>query len=153
MARITALSPEQTTMLGKIAIGHAFLDGIMEGIVGALVALGPDHGVQERARTVVQGQSTSFLTRCIKRLASQSRDRDQALRKWAAEVYAASEERNKVLHAIWLLEVRKDESIVMRRPLGSAFDTITLDHLRDLVAKQDTLAAEGLELSEHLLVY
>jgi hypothetical protein len=101
---------------------------------------------------LVQGQSTRWLVQCIGRLADQSSTHDQALRDWAKAVEASAEERNRVLHAVWLVEVRENVSIVMRRRIrsGSTFDTITLDHLRQVEAREDALHEQGLQLAEEL---
>jgi hypothetical protein len=53
---------------------------------------------------------------------------------------------------VWLVEVRENVSIVMRRRIrsGSTFDTITLDHLRQVEAREDALHEQGLQLAEEL---
>lgn len=99
------LSDEQLKQLGRVAVQSALLEANMASIIWDLVGHrdAPDVG-----RAITRGQAVTRLHELLKDLLATELISDEALadriRLWAIDAKAAYEERNRRLHAIWLLE-------------------------------------------------
>jgi hypothetical protein len=137
--------------LGRIAAGSAMLDGICETLIGVLVGGAADVDAQNRARRLTQGQQTSALTDGLKRLASEGGQCVEELRKWASDVRSVADQRNGVIHAVWLMKLGEHHVGMKRRAkTGTSFEWVTLEDLRGIVKTQDDLCVRGLAVAKAL---
>ncbi|WP_344220632.1 hypothetical protein [Kribbella sancticallisti] len=137
--------------LGRIAAGSALLDGICETLLGTLVGGVDDRDAQDRVRLLTQGQQTSNLTDWLKRLASEGGGHALDLKTWATGVRSVAEERNRVVHAVWLMKLGEHHVGMKRRAkTGTTWEFVTLEHLSTIVKTQDDLVVRGLALADAL---
>lgn len=96
------LSDDQLGLIGRIAVGHAFLELAAMMVVAKLV-----HQDIERGLAVTRGDPLRVQLERISRLVRQPRDDldielRNAIVEWVDEVEPVKDERNRVLHSVWL---------------------------------------------------
>lgn len=150
------LSEEQLRQIGRIAVAHAFLELAAMMLVARLV-----HEDIERGLAVVRGDPLRTQLERISRLIGQPRvdDHDaiepglrRAIAEWVDEVGQVKDERNRVLHSVWVgsaIEGGPSIGLSFRRD-RTQFHELTDEDMWAIQALLGALADEGMDLFHRL---
>jgi hypothetical protein len=142
------LADEHLRQIGRIAVGFSFLE-----LAAQLVLFGLIHPEDnERGIALVGGDSLDLQLKRIDRLVRVNHDVDQQARKdiatWLEQVNNVKDERNRVLHSVWLGVPSLERVLTFSFRRGrSRIAVHSTSELGDLAEIYERLSAAGFELA------
>lgn len=146
------LTDEQLLMIGRIAVSHSYVEMSAMMILSRLV-----HADLSLGMALFAGESLGQLIERTRRLLDMTDvdvapddETKTALGEWVSNVSELKDERNRVLHAVWLSGVARGPVRVNFRRGRTSVDLLTDEYLRILAEGFAQLSAQGSDLFARL---
>ena len=131
------LDEEQLAVLGEIAALSALVEAVLDGIICRLVTEDRD-----AISPLVAGQPFGWLLRALKELLPRAGEYSKELSTWSATLKQPMEERNRLIHSIWLLRLDQLPGATLgKRPRRWGNNEAHFESAERMAVVRDELAA------------
>ena len=147
------LSAERLQLIGKVAVAHSFLEFAALLILANLI-----HDDATRGIALAAGDPLRMLLDRTVRLVNGPRfdlptETRTRILQWVGHVEKIKDERNRVLHSMWVMGTNEDSTVRVRLKDGAVhMDEVSAEELKSIAEALELLVGGGFELVAFLRV-